>query len=77
MANMPKTTKRQVSIRLDLHTCRAVEKKFAKPGDKSEVVAYIRAIEDATRDVLLTADDYRIIAAQVEANENKRKGSRK
>lgn len=73
MANMGKTTKRQIAIRLDLHLCRAVEKKFHRKDDASEVVAYIRAIEDATRDVLLTANDYKIIAKQIEANETKRK----
>ena len=73
MANMGKTSKRQIAIRLDLHLCRAVEKKFHRADDESEVVAYIRAIEDATRDVLLTANDYKIIAKQIEANETKRK----
>lgn len=73
MANMGKTTKRQVAIRLDLHLCRAVEKKFRRDDDKSDVVAYIRALEDSTRDVALTASDYKIIAKQIEANELKRK----
>lgn len=72
MANMGKTSKRQIAIRLDLHLCRAVEKKFHRKDDESEVVAYIRAIEDATRDVLLTANDYKIIAKQIQENENKR-----
>lgn len=76
MANMGKTTKRQVAIRLDLHLCRAVEKKFRHADDTNEVVAYIRALEDATRDVVLTAADYKIIAKQVEANELKRKNSK-
>ena len=73
MANMGKTTKRQVAIRLDLHLCRAVEKKFRRDDDTSDVVAYIRALEEATRDVILTASDYKIIAAAIEANEEKRR----
>ena len=73
MANMGKTSKRQVAIRLDLHLCRAVEKKFRRKDDTSEVTAYIRALEDSTRDVLLTAEDYKVIAKQIEANELKRK----
>ena len=73
MANMGKTTKRQVAIRLDLHLCRAVEKKFKRDTDTSDVVAYIRALEDSTRDVVLTANDYKIIAAAIEANEEKRR----
>lgn len=76
MANMGKTTKRQVAIRLDLHLCRAVEKKFHRADDTSDVVAYIRALEDSTRDVVLTANDYKVIAKQIEANELKRKNNK-
>lgn len=76
MANMGKTSKRQVAIRLDLHLCRAVEKKFKRENDISDAVAYIRAIEAATRDVLLTADDYKIIADQMAKNEAKRNGNK-
>lgn len=71
MANMGKTSKRQVAIRLDLHFCRAVEKKYRRDDDASDVTAYIRALEDSTRDVVLSAADYKIIAKQIEANEQK------
>ncbi len=73
MANMGKTTKRQVAVRLYLSLCRAVEKKFRRDGDTSGVVAYIRALEASTRDVALTASDYKLIATAIDANERKRR----
>lgn len=76
MANMPKTTKRQVATRLDLDLCYMVEKKFGQPYDTSKSTAYIRALEDATRDVQLTAKDYKLIAEEVRRNELKRKGQK-
>lgn len=79
MANMGKTNKKQIAVRLELTTCRAVEKKFKKSGDTSDVVAYIRALEEATRDVILTKEDYKIIQRQIEENEIERaskKGSK-
>jgi len=72
MSNMPDTNKRQVSTRIDIETCRKVEKTFARPGDKSKNLAFIRALEDATRDVVLTEEDYEIILAEVKANKQKR-----
>ena len=76
MANMGKTTKRQVAIRLDIDLCVAVEKKYSQPHDRNMVTAYIRALEDATRDVVLSSHDYKLIAAEVRANELKRKAAR-
>lgn len=77
MANMGKITKKQVAIRLDLHLCKAVEKKFSRAEDKSDVVAYIRAIEESTRDVLLDDKDYEEIAEQIRRNAAKRKSGNK
>lgn len=74
MANMGKTTKRQVAIRLDTDLCIKVEKKYSQPKDGNKVTAYIRALEDATRGVILTSHDYRMIAEEVRKNELKRKG---
>ena len=72
MANMGKVTKRQVAIRIEIEQCVAVEKKYLRPSDRNKVVAYIRAIEDATRDVVLTPSDYTKIAKEVRENELKR-----
>lgn len=77
MANMGKTNKRQIAVRLELTVCRAVEKKFKKPTDTDDVTAYIRALEEATRDVILTAQDYKIIQQQIVANENARKNRKR
>lgn len=74
MANMGKLTKAKINLRIDLHTCRAVEKKYSMPGDNGKSLAYIRALEDATRGVILDANDYKIILAEIKSNENKRKG---
>ena len=72
MANEGKTSKIVVSMRIELQLCAMVERKYKHKEDKDNAVAYVRALEDATRDVLLTAEDYRKIAAQVAKNEAKR-----
>lgn len=74
MSNMPDVNKRQVSIRVEIDLCRKVEKEFTRPGDKSKNLAYIRALEEATRKIKLDADDYALITQEVKANEAKRRG---
>ena len=69
MANMPNINNRQIGLRPSIELCRKVEKKYAKNGDKGNSLAFIRALEDATRDVLLTAKDYQEIAREAKANE--------
>lgn len=73
MANMPKTSKRQVALRLDLDLCRCIEVKFGRKYDTSKSTAFIRALEDATRDVQLSSKDYKIIAEEIRLNELKRR----
>ena len=72
-----KTSKRVVCVRLEISLCKAIERKYGKDGDESKSLAYIRAIEDATRDVLLTADDYRQIAEEIDRNEKARLAKRR
>ena len=73
-----KTSKRVVCMRLELQLCKAIERKYGKPSDGNKrSLAYIRAIEDATRDVILTADDYREIAAEMERNQAARMAKRR
>lgn len=62
-----------MSWRIDLHLCKAVEIKYLRPDDKDLGTAYIRALEDATRDVKLTAKDYQEIAEEIRRNELKRR----
>lgn len=72
MSNMPDVNKRQVANRLDVELCRKVEKGFTREGDASKNLAYVRALEEATRDIELDDDDYEIIAAEVRKNKSKR-----
>lgn len=76
MANMGKVTKAKINLRIDLHLCRAVEKKYSQQTDNNKAISYVRALEDATRNVVLDADDYRMILAEITSNELKRKGIR-
>ena len=64
--------KRLVHLRVPLETCRAVEKGFARPGDTAKSTAFIRALEEATRDIRLTPEDYRIIQRESDENLKKR-----
>lgn len=65
--------KRMICFGLRLETLAKVEKK-SEENKRDNYTDEISAIlEDATRDVVLTADDYRKIAEEVEKNELKRK----
>ena len=77
MANMGKTTKRVVAMRLDLHLCKAVERKYRLGSDRDQTTCFVRALEDATRNVPLTAQDYIEIAEEVRRNEMKRRSANK
>lgn len=68
MSNQPSPDKRQVGLRIDLDVCKRVEKKYSQPDDVTRSVAYIRALEDATREVQLTAEDYEEILAEARRN---------
>lgn len=71
----PNIDKKQVSIRAERILCRCVEKKFGKPNE-DKVVAYIRALEEATRGFKLTAQDYAEIAKDAQAAYDKRMAKR-
>ena len=68
--------KRHFSIRVAIETCRKAEAKYAQEGDESWRDSVIRALEDATRDYQLSPEDYRQIAAEVEANRLARSAKR-
>lgn len=76
MSNMPDINKRQVSTRVDIELCRKVEKEFSRHDDKSKNIAFIRALEEATRDIQLDDQDYKLIAKEIKANKAKREGVR-
>lgn len=76
MSNEGSLDKRMFTIRVAIETCIKAERKFGKPDDKSWRDSIIRALEEATRDMQLTAADYKAIAEEVEANTISRKEKR-
>lgn len=72
MSNQPDPRKRLVSARIDIELCRKVENQFSRPGDKSKYLPFIRALEEATREVVLNEDDYEAIATEIRNNKNRR-----
>ena len=68
MANEGATDKRLFSIRMPIETVKKAERKFGKADDSSFREAIIRAVEESTRDVELSPQDYRAIARETEAN---------
>ena len=69
--------KRMVSATVDIETCKKCERKFRRSKDDSLSVIYARALEDATRDVMLTASDYEEVAAEMRKNQKAREAKRK
>lgn len=69
--------KRKVNIRVRIETCKKVVAKFGVEGDAGEAPAFVRALEDATREVTLTPEDYEAIAAEVRRNLEKRMQKRR
>ena len=72
MANEIALDKRRYCLRLHIETIKKAEARFGFPTDDGASPALIRAIEEATRDVQLTAKDYADIDAEVQANNVKR-----
>ena len=74
MPNKPNVNNRQVGLRVSIELCRKVKVGFGREGDKYESEAFIRALEEATRNVALTTADYDAISAEVRANQSHRDG---
>ncbi len=56
---------------------KAVIRKFGRPEDNGQITpAYIRALEEATRDVKLTVEDFKEAAAEAEIAMQKRLAKR-
>lgn len=75
MANSPKVTKRQKGLRIDLELDAKILYGFSRPGDRNDTPAYIRALEEATRKIVLPAEAYEAIADKKRRNEAKRRGN--
>lgn len=72
MSNEGDTDKRKVNLRIRIETVRKAIRGYAREGDDGDSSALIRALEEATKDIALTADDYILIAEEVRENERKR-----
>lgn len=70
--NERKIDRRFVGATIDIEVCKKVERKYRLSAEDSMSTIYGRALEDATRDVVLTAADYRAIADEISANRKKR-----
>lgn len=64
--------KRMASATVDIEICKKAERKFRTSPEDSLSVIYARALEEATRDVILTPEDYEAIAEEMRANKAKR-----
>lgn len=72
MSNEGDTDKRKVNLRIHIETVRKAIRGYAHEGDNGDAPALVRALEYATQDIALTAEDYRLIAEEVERNEQAR-----
>jgi len=72
MASELALDKERARLGIPLRISFKVRRYFSKPGDRSDVDAYIRALEEATRNFELTKEDYEAIGAIVEANRKAR-----
>lgn len=74
MPNKPDINKTQVGLRVPLELSAAVLRGFSRKGDKADSTAFIRALEEATRNITLTADDLIEIGKKAKQNAAKRNG---
>lgn len=59
---------RVIGSTVKIEVIKKVMKKYLHEGERSQSLAVARALEDATRDVRLSASDYREIAEEMEKN---------
>lgn len=72
----PATDARVIGATVKIEVCKKVEVKYRHKATDSFSTIYARALEDASRDVELTAADYAEIAAETQRNEQKREAKR-
>lgn len=68
--------KRMASTTVDIEICKKAERKYRKSKSDSLSLIYARALEDATRDVVLLAEDYEEIAKEIRKNVEQRQAKR-
>lgn len=64
------------SATIDIEVCKKVERKYRVSPSDSLSTIYARALEDATRDVVLTEQDYKEIAEEIARNRKAREMKR-
>lgn len=67
MPGMTSIDKCRIQGDINIETALKVEKKYLKPGDY-DFTPYVRAIEDAVRDVELTEEDALEVARRIKRN---------
>ena len=78
MSNEGHCDKMQVSLRIMIETVKKTVKSFGRDSDGGDIApALVRALEEATRDVPLTTQEYAEISAEVEKNRQKREEKRR
>ena len=74
--NERRVDRRFIGATIDILICKKVERKYRQSEKDSLSVIYGRALEDATRKVVLTKEDYRDIEDEIAANRLQRKKNR-
>ena len=77
MSNEGNCDKRKINLRVSIETCEKVLKKYSQKGDDGAAVSFVRALEDATRGIELSAEVYAEISKEVQANRDKRMAKRR
>lgn len=72
MSNMRKTNKKQCNLNMPLEIYYKCDKFRKRVGKKHVGEAAVMLLEDATRNIELTADDYKAIEKEIRQNEEAR-----
>ena len=72
MSNRPAINKRQLAVRVSIDLLQKI-KRLAALNGRSESVELTCILEEGTRNVTLTSNDYELIKREVQKNEKKRK----
>ena len=76
MAKEPAIDARVIGSTVKIEVCKKVEEKYRLSKRDSQSTIYARALEDSVRDVVLTAEHYREIEAEIAENRKKRAAKR-
>ena len=68
---------RVIGATVKIEVCKKVEKRFRQKSTDSYSTIYARALEEASRGVVLTREDYEEIARETAANQAKREAKRR